>query len=214
MALILTSSGGYTRFDSAAVGSHYQISHTPDAGNTNAFGHSGDFWLQSGGDISSSTDTGGVKFYGKNGRTHYTHVAIGNDSGIFPSTQVRGIKFKAAQNSGAGHGIYIRRWGYSLRSKTSSSSWFYGVSGNIDRGSYGTKSYSHSFTSDALSKLSNGWVFNELHLGVTTEGGSGDRTTQVLVYDFQFNFVSPPSDKTLIVPARRGYSDRGQYPIA
>ncbi len=214
MAQIITSSGGNMTISSAVKGNYIQNSHKPDAGKTATWSHDTDWWMGSGGDISSTSSGSGVKFSGKNGKDHNSHAAIGHDSGVYPSTQIHGFSFKAAQNSGAGHGLYIRRWGYKLRSKTSSTSWFYGVSDALGRGSNGTKSYSHTFSSDASSKLYNGYVFEELHLEVSTVGGSGDRTTEVAVYDFKFNFVTPPTGMKLIVPYPRPYSDRKKYQIA
>ena len=214
MALIITSSGGNMTISSAVKGNYIQSSHKPDAGKTATWDHDTTWWMGSGGDISSTSAGSGVKFSGSNGKDHNLHAAIGHDSGVYPSTQINGFSFKANQNSGAGHGLYIRRWGYKLRSKTSSTSWFYGVSDTLSRGDYGTKSYSHTFVSDAIYKLSNGYVFEELHLQASTVGGSGSRSTEVSIYDFKFDFVSPPSGKKLIVPKPRSYSDRKNYAIA
>jgi hypothetical protein len=209
--------GGYSVISACCKGGYHQTDyHTVDAGKNLTFQDEGNFgWLRSGGDLAATSSGNGIEFSGKNGKDHSQHLAIGRDSGLYPREYVTGFKFKANQNSGAGHGLYIRKFGFKLRKTTNTDSWFYGAGGSYSRGDYGTKSYNCDFDSDTINKLENGYCFYELHLEMSTKGGSGDRTTAVNIYDFTFKFKTAPFNNTyLIRPIVRPYNERHLYKIA
>lgn len=209
------SSPGYARFDNLFVGDKQLSStETPHAGSsTSTWANNGNLaWTAKGGDVCSSTAGNGYTYKGSNGKSHDGITHIGITSGSYPSTQIDGFQFKAYQDSGAGHGLYIRRWGFCLTS-AQGAAYFYDCGGVCSRGSYGTKSYSHKFSSGVLSKLSSGYVFDELRIGISTDGGTGSRETTVQIYDFKYSWVGK-SGKHLIVPAVRPYAQRARMAIA
>ena len=213
-ALLTIPSSGYTRISNMFGGSAVNSAVTPNAGvDTSQWKSDVDWWGHSGDPCASGT-SGAVVSSGNNGKDHWQINKIGTSDGHYLSSEITGFKFKADQNSGAGHGMYIRRYGFLLTKKNQSSHYFYDAGGTMSRGSYGTKSYSHTFSSDVLNNyLRNGWCFDEFRYQLSTYGGTGTRTTQVIVYDFQFNYVGQ-SGKHLILPKKRGYSSRAQFPIA
>lgn len=214
MASLLTVPGDYTRISNMFEGSSSVTTKLfPTAGSDTSEWKADVDWWGNSGDVGSSNTSGGVKSSGNNGQDHWQINKIGTSSGHYLSTEISGFKFTVFQDSGAGHGLYVRRYGFLLRSKTSSSSYFYDAGGTISRGNYGTKYHSHSFNSTVLDKLDNGWCFDEFRYQVSSQGGSGSRTTQVVVYDFQFNYKGQ-SGKRLILPIKRSFSNRNSYPIA
>jgi hypothetical protein len=187
---------------------------TPNQGSSTSQWKSDVEWWGRSGDVCASSSGSGVLSKGTNGADHWQINAIGVTNGHYFSSQIKGFKFQASQDSGAGHGLYIRRYGFKLRSKNSSSSISYDAGGVLSRGDYGTKSYSHTFSSTILnSYLNNGYVFDEFLYQASTEGGTGKRETSVRVYNFQFDYVSS-SGKQLILPIYRPYGNRSEYRIA
>ena len=55
------------------------------------------------------------------------------------------------------------------------------------------------------------WCFDEFRYQLSTEGGTGTRTTSVRVYNFQFQYVGL-SGKQLLLPVKRSYSSRNSFP--
>lgn len=214
MATLLTVPGGYTRFSDMFGGNQTSSSFTPTMGtSTSQWESDVEYWGTSG-DVCSSTNSNGVLSSGNNGKDHWQINKIGVSYGHYFSSQITGFKFKAYQDSGAGHGMYIRRWGFRLTKKSGSGSINYDAGGVLSRGSDGTKSYSHTFNSTILNNyLNNGYCFDEFRYQLSTQGGTGTRTTSVRVYDFQFNYVSRSGAK-LILPVKRAYSKRADYQIA
>ena len=210
------ASAGYARFDNLFVGSEEKTTTvTPNEGvDTSTWANNGNLtWTAKGGDVCSSTAGNGYTYKGSNGKSHDGITFIGTTHGSYPSTQIDGFRFQAYQDSGAGHGLYIRRWGFRLASKTSSSAIFFDCGGVCKRGDYGTKSYSHKFNSSIMSKLANDYVFDELRIGISTDGGTGTRETTVQIFNFHFSWVGK-SGKHLIVPAVRPYAQRSRMAIA
>ncbi len=213
MATLLTVSGGYTRISNMFGSSDAGGAVTPNMGSdTSQWKSDTNYWGTSG-DACASSKNSGVNSKGSNGKDHWQINLIGTSSGHYLSTQITGFKFKAYQDSGAGHGLYIRRYGFKLRSKTGSSSIIYDAGGTLSRGNYGEKNYSHSFNSTIINNyLNNGYCWDEFMYQVSSQGGTGSRETSVLVYDFQFNYRSL-SGKQLILPIKRTYSNRAEYRI-
>ena len=210
------SSAGYMRFDNLFVGSEQKnTTERPNEGvDTSTWANNGNLtWTAKGGDVCASSAGNGYTYKGSNGKSHDGITHIGTESGSYPSTQIDGFQFKAYQNSGAGHGLFIRRWGFRLATASGSGGTFFDCGGVLKRGDYGTKTYSHKFNSSIMSKLANGYVFDELRIGISTDGGTGSRETTVQIYDFKYSWVGK-SGKHLIVPAVRPYAQRHRMAIA
>ena len=52
-----------------------------------------------------------AKFHGKNGKSHNANFQLGRSSGRYPHKQIRCLSFEYRQNSTAGHGLFLRRYG-------------------------------------------------------------------------------------------------------
>ena len=207
------TTSGYERVAGAVMGCHYQTNHKPDVGED--FDHDGNHWMQNpSADISTTNKTSGLKFYGKNGVAHYTHVAVGNDKNCFPTRNISGFRFKAYWE-GSGRQIYLRRWGYSLRRKTNNTQWVV-QSGKGGQNSTGDRTITVDFSSDTNNKLRSGdWVFNEVHLQWSTGNCCGDRTSTAYIWGFEYYWVHAGNGKKMILPQPIDYGDRGStYRIA
>lgn len=213
MEILLTPSQGYSRYSNMFGGTGTSSSDlTPSGGSDTSVWKADTEWWGNSGDV-CSTSSGGVFSRGDNGKDHWQINKIGTSQGHYLSTEITGFKFQAYQDSGAGHGMYIRRFGFRLVRKDSSSGYFYDAAGVLSRGSYGTKSYSHTFNSTILNNyLNNGWCFDEFRYQLSTQGGTGSRTTSVNVYNFEFNYKGL-SGKKIILPAKRSYGDRNTFPL-
>jgi hypothetical protein len=212
---LLTVPSGYTRLVGMFGGTNISSSAmTPDSGSsTSEWKQDVNFWGHSG-DVCSANSSGGIRSGGNNGTKHWQIVKCGTSSGHYLSTEITGFKFKANQDSGAGHGMYIRRYGFRLVQKNGNSGHFFDAGGVLSRGDFGDRNYSHTFNSTILNNyLNNGWCFDEFRYQLSTEGGTGTRTTHVTVWDFQFTYVGS-SGKKLILPVRRSYGDRDKFQIA
>lgn len=212
---ILTSAGGHTRFSNIFSGmKRYAVNEQvrPDAGKSTAKWDPDipPDWVQGGGDVCSGTSDGGIVASGTNGKAHWAVIAIGTTHGLYPQKQITGYRFKASQDSGAGHGMYIMRHGMHLRSINSSSKWLYDAGGVLSRGSHGTKTYDITFDNTVINKLNSGYVFDELMIQFSTDGGSTTRTSSVKVYDFGFKYKNEVSGSRIIIPAKRPYANRGE----
>ena len=214
MAMLVTTPGGYNRISAMFGGSGTFGAETPAGGASTQQWRSDTTWWGTSGDVCGGDANTGARSAGDNGKDHWQNNKIGNSQGHYLSSEITGFRFKAAQDSGAGHGLYIRRYGFLLAKKDQNQYYFFDAGGFLNRGDGGTKSYSHSFNSTILNNyLGNGWVFTEFRYQVSSEGGSGSRTTSVIVYDFQFNYVSS-SGKQLILPIKRPWADRNNFKIA
>jgi hypothetical protein len=214
MANILTVPGGYTRISSMLDGINTNDTITPDMGvATREWPQDTDYWGKSG-DVCASSASGGITSSGSNGKTHSQNYKVGTVYGHYLSTEIKGFKFRANQDSGAGRGMYVRRFGFRLRKKTTTSSILYDAGGILSRGNYGDKYYDHQFSSDIYNNyLSKGWCFDEFWYNISSEGGSGSRDSTVKVFGFEFNYATS-SGKRLILPVKRRFQQRNDYIIA
>jgi len=214
MAQLITVPSGYTRITEMFGGNESNgQALTPSGGSDTSQWKNDTSWWGVSGDV-CGTSSGGILSKGENGKDHWQINKCGISSGHYLSTEITGFKFKASQDSGAGHGMYIRRFGFRLVKKNSTSSYFFDAAGTLSRGNYGTKNYSHTFNSTILNNyLNNGYCFDEFRYQLSTQGGTGKRTTSVRVYDFQFSYVGS-SGKKLILPVKRSYSNRNSFQIA
>ena len=216
MALIRTVPyQGYLRFDGLFEG-HKDLTETetPHSGeNTSTWANDNSLtWCSKGGDVCAEKQGDGFLFTGSNGKSHNGITHIGVTGGCYPSTQIDGFQFQAYQDSGAGHGLYIRRWGFALTNGPGAT-YFYDAGGICSRGDYGTKTYTHKFNATCLAKLADGYYFDELRIGISTDGGTGSRETSVSVFNFKYSWAGL-QNKNMIIPAVRPFADRALHPIA
>ena len=168
------------------------------------------FWYQSG--HPESGESGQAKWAGSNGRDHWAIFKLGDGSGRYLGGHVTGLKFRENNNSTAGHGLYIFRYGIQLVGKNSTTIEMYDLSGKLSRPSNFGKTHSKTFNATLQDKLSSGnWLIDKLLVEVSTQGGSGSRTTYTTITDLQFmtrgSTISGGPWK-LILPAKRPRKDR------
>ena len=215
MLIRTTPYQGYMRFDGMFVGDRQLDSkETPNGGtSTSQWANDGQLtWTAKGGDVCSETPGNGYTYKGSNGKSHDGITHIGTEAGSYPSTQIDGFQFKAYQDSGAGHGLFIRRYGFCL-TNAHGTAYFHDAGGVLSRGSYGTKTYTHKFNATCLSKLQSGYVFDELRIQISTDSGTGSRETIVQIYDFKYSWAGI-QNKNLIIPAVRPFAERSRMAIA
>ena len=216
MALIRTVPyQGYLRFSGLFEGvKNLSETETPQAGtNTNKWPNDNSLtWTAKGGDVCAEKYRDGFLFSGSNGKSHDGITHIGTEGGCYPSTQIDGFQFKADQDSGAGHGLFIRRWGFCL-TNSFGTAYFYDCGGWCGRGDDGTKTYTHKFNATCLAKLADGYVFDELRICISTDGGVGSRESNVWIYDFKYSWAGI-QNKDMIIPVVRPFADRALHPIA
>ena len=140
------------------------------------------------------------------------HVAIGHNSGIYPQDCITGFKFKYYAMSGS-RKIYPRKWGFGLRKMTNNDQWLYSIGSLSQPGSSGDVTKSHTFNSTALSYLSSGYCFEELHLELSTDNCCSNNDSECYIFGFEFQYKAPSGAK-LIIPYPRPFSDRNNYRIA
>ena len=171
-----------------------------------------DFW----GDISGYWYQGGqpennCRFYGDNGRDHFAIFKFGGGSGRYIGKQVTGLTFRENNDSTAGRGMYIFRYGIQITSRTSSTYEMYDLSGKMSRPSSYGKTHTKTFNSTLQNRLNSGdWFIEKLLVEVSTAGGTGTRATNTTISNLKFNVKSSglSSAYKLILPAKRPYSSR------
>lgn len=182
------------------------MSYVPNTGvSTNQWNPDIDYWPRSGSNISS----GSVVYTSTNtGANHWQVEEFGVTSGIYPQGQIEGFQFYNANNSTRNHTLHVKRYGYLLTK--GSSTWFVDAGGVLDQPSNYSRTVTHTFTSDTLSKLRSGWSFAQFRVQISTKtGGTGTNSSTLTISDFKFKFKHDSGTGVLIVPANRSYSDRG-----
>lgn len=209
--LTVPSAGSYSLpslFKGTEIGGFLSPSTTSGMSVSTAGWNSDTAWWGTDGDICSTNSSGGILSTGNNGADHWQNMFVGTSKGLYLSGHITGFVFKASQDSGAGHGMYIKRVGFRMVRLNSASSIFCDCKGDLGRGDYGTKTYDVTFTSAQQSKLNSGdYCFERLAYQLSTEGGKGSRTTSLRSYDFKFKYIGK-SGKALLLPMLRVYGDR------
>jgi hypothetical protein len=162
------------------------------------------YWYSTGG----YPESNGATFRGKNGNDHFAICKFGADSGRYIHG-VTGLKFREDNDSTAGHGIYVFRYGVEIVSSSGSYE-LYDLSGKMSRpGSYG-KWHEKTFNSTLKNRLTSSWYISKLILEISCAGGSGTRTTQTTIKQLQFKTPQCPASGSwnLILPPKRGWSAR------
>ena len=131
---------------------------------------------------------------------------FGGSSGRYLDTHVTGLTFRQENNSTAGHGVYIKRFGLELVN-SSGSKQLWDLSGWMSRpGAYGVD-ISRSFNSDLLNALRTTFYINKFVVIASTSGGTGSRKTRTTIENLKFMTRTGPGGR-LILPKMRNYSDR------
>ena len=218
MASFINTAGNEFKYvPNVCRGAYPQSRHNFDAGSNTSWNHetSVEWWLNSStqdNDIAQTSRTRGVRFSGYNGVKHEMHVAIGHNSGVYPQDCITGFKFKYYAMSGS-RKIYPRKWGFGLRKMTNNDQWLYSIGSLSQPGSSGDVTKSHTFNSTALSYLSSGYCFEELHLELSTDNCCSNNDSECYIFGFEFQYKAPSGAKR-IIPYPRSFSDRNNYRIA
>jgi hypothetical protein len=169
-----------------------------------------DFW----GDIDGFWYQGGypedkARFYGDNGLDHFAIFLFGggNYSRWMNGQFVSGIQFKENNDSTAGRGIYVLRYGIAITNGSSREN--YDLSGEMSRpNSYG-KTHTANFNSALMSRLNGGWFIEKFIVEISSAGGSGGRKSNTSVSDLKFK-TAGPSGSNLVLPVVRSKADRAK----
>ena len=125
---------------------------------------------------------------------------------------IKGCGFKWITYPNESGGIALKRWGVQICKDGSHKRW---SSAEINQWSTANswKSVSIDFSGDLLTKLLQGWQFEELHFMIHTPSNRGTPSVncKLEIKDFKFRFKCPYNT---IIPAMRPYSKRDTYPIA
>ena len=169
----------------------------------NFWGDIGGYWFKSG------QPEGDARFGGDNGRDHWAIFLFGGgDWSRWMNGQfVSGIKFKENNDSTAGRGMYVLRYGIAITNGSSLEN--YDLSGEMSRpNSYG-KTHTANFNSALMNRLNGGWFVEKFIVEISTAGGSGSRNTNTSVSNLKFK-TAGPSGKNLVLPVVRSKADRAK----
>ena len=173
-------------------------------------GSTTDFW----GDIGGYWYQGGhpedkARFYGDNGKDHFAIFLFGggNYSRWMNGQFVSGIQFKEENDSTAGHGIYVLRYGIAITNGSSREN--YDLSGEMSRpNSYG-KTHTANFNSALMSRLNSGWFVEKFIVEISSSGGTGTRASNTTITNLKFK-TPGPSGSNLVLPVVRSKADRAK----
>ena len=171
-------------------------------------GYTTDFWGDLGGGwYKDGYPEGDARFGGNNGKDHFAIFLFGGgDRSRWMNGQfVSGIQFKENNDSTAGHGMYVLRYGIAIMNGSTIEN--YDLSGEMSRpNSYG-KTHTANFNSALMSRLNSGWFVEKFIVEISTAGGTGTRTTNTSVSNLKFK-TPGTSGSNLVLPVVRSRSDR------
>jgi len=170
---------------------------------TNFWGDISGYWYQGG------YPEGKALFYGDNGQDHFAIFLFGggNYSRWMNGQFVSGIQFKENNDSTAGRGIYVLRYGIAITDGSNREN--YDLSGEMSRPSTYGKTHTADFNSALMSRLNGGWFVEKFIVEISSAGGSGSRKSNTTVSDLKFK-TAGPSGKYLVLPVDRAKSDRAK----
>jgi len=208
---IWTAATGTTVIPDVSLGAKQSTtSWTPTHGNKTTWDADIDWWWNG-----KNPEVETAAFSGKNGKSHNENMHLGCDSGRYPHKQIRCVSFGYGQNSTAGHGLFLRRYGLiwhkyvpSLPGNTSQVFW---SSNEMSRrGDYDFHTIRISWAAEGFDNfLTENHVFVGIALQASTNSGSGTRETALSIRDLRYEWRSM-SGRHLIVPPSRPYAERFQ----
>ncbi len=170
----------------------------------NFWGDISGYWYQSG------QPEGNATWSGKNGASHFAIFLFGGGNSRWMTGKfVSGLQFKEENNSTAGHGMYVLRYGITIIAHSGISQETYDLSGEMSRPSSYGKTHTANFNSALMSRLNDGWFIEKFIVEISTAGGKGDRTTGTSVSNLKFK-TAGSSGRNLILPVVRSKSDRSK----
>jgi hypothetical protein len=170
---------------------------------TNFWGDLSGFWYQGG------LPEGNARFYGDNGLDHFQIFLFGggNYSRWMNGQFVSGIQFKENNDSTAGRGIYVLRYGIVIMNGSSIEN--YDLSGEMSRPSSYGKTHTANFNTTLMNRLNSGWFIEKFIVEISSAGGSGSRKTSTSVSNLKFK-TAGNYGSNLVLPVVRDRRDRTQ----
>ena len=157
-------------------------------------------WLQPGQKQINNSDA--LFFKGENGKDHWMTVVIDADEALWvPADRLESFSVVSQQNSTAGHGLYAHKIGLKFRNEAGLEHLY--LTGRLVRQSHIDRWVTKiSFTEKQLQTLQ-GYYVSGFVVEVSTEHGSGTRTSQVTVGSLKFYYNHGPEDTRWVVGAMR-----------
>jgi len=172
---------------------------TPNLGIKTPF-YSDSYWNVA--DTGYINDAETVKFSGNNGLAHYESYKFGNNGSVFvPGRVLTGVQVESTQNSTAGHGLFLSRIGLIFRN-ASNHEYFWGGATRSRPNTYNKHVYLQNIDQITRSALVD-YVLDSLVVEISSEGGSGTRTTEVQIGGFKLLYNVGPSSMRWVVGAMR-----------
>jgi hypothetical protein len=205
----LASGSRYIQINDALVGINENIKaktqYRPQAGNSLSQWDpdlDGTYWSTSENNVCTK-----AKFVGENGGNHWVVKEFGLTSGIYPQGQIVGFQFDEKNNSTRNHCLFLNRYGYAL---TKGNTYYFVDAGGVcnQPGDY-SRTRSHTFNSETLRRLKDGWTFAQFRILISTNtGGTGKNSSELEIYNFKFKFKHDGGTGDMIIPENRPYSLR------
>ena len=202
---IWTAEKGTTVIPDVSLGAHCTTSNwTPTHGNKTTWTADVIGWWNG-----KNPEVETAKFSGNNGKDHTENMHLGYESGRYPHKQLRCVQFDYAQNSTAGHGLWLKRYGVIWHKEGMSQTlWSSGVLSR--RSDYNWHTIRLSWADKGFDDfVTENHVFVGIALQASSEGGTGSRTTELSIRNLKYEWRSM-SGRHLIVPPSRPYAERFQ----
>ena len=183
---------------------------TPTHGNKDTWGADIDWWWNG-----KNPEVETAAFSGSNGKSHNENMHLGITSGRYPHRHIRCVSFQYNQNSTAGHGLWLKRYGLIWHKEVPSlpggmSETFWSSNSLSRRNDYDWHTIRLSWTTEGFDNfLTENHVFVGLALQASTDGGTGTRETALSIRNLRYEWRSM-NGQHLIVPPSRPYAERFQ----
>ena len=148
---------------------------------------------------------GKAQFGGDNGKEHWAIFSFGGSPCRYLQEQVTAMKFYQRNDSTAGHGMYVNRFGLELIADGGATE-VWDLSGEMGRPSSYGKWHEKSFNSALMADLRY-WKINKIWIQISTHGGKGNRATNTTVEQLQFKTAGNSGWK-IILPMVRDSNKR------
>ena len=210
---LLTVSEEYERVANCLTGNKQtKETWTPTYGDTSAWLSDVDWWLASEEDI---TGDSGLSFNGENGKSHNSNFEIGKGNGVYPGHEIKGFCFEHLQDSTAGHGLHLRRYGMVLQHESQGEIfWSSEVLSRRNDYNWKKRTVYLNHLKGIQEAFDEGYRFCTFRFMVSSEGGTGTRRTSLKVAKFRFLWNTLEGTEALILPMWRGHSNRFHNRIA
>ena len=169
---------------------------TPDLGSSQVWKNDVS-WQISRKDSKFINDDDAYYFSGENGKEHWANYYVSSNlNGLYPQMElISGFGLSFNQNSTAGHGMHVRRFGITMYKKSTDSYLLWGSNSRSRSSSIGWQHVKYSFSESDKTAIQ-GYRFAYFMFQVSSEGGTGTRTTQVGVGNFRLIYNAGDASST------------------